>query len=230
MESSEAARKVLDFIREKLLFPLATPWFLLTPTVLWRWRHELHVLHHFASASLGETVSSHTGNLLRTSAGLWRLLSDNESTLSEIRDYEWARGLSAASDLAGISEELLSGEDRTLRDVLFDAMMFFLNWKSNTYWVDAGKKSHRVMARSYLLEIQEELWELLRESTNPTELTLERARGLGALLNELLNRLGKEEIPPLVQVALLTFLYQWILRLQMGRLLVRMEEMSSGES
>jgi hypothetical protein len=109
--------------------------------------------------------------------------------------------------------------------VLLDAAMFYLNWKSNSFWVDAGKKSRRAMARGYLLEIQEELWEFLQQSsrTNPSELTIERAIRIGASADELVNRLAKDETPTTVQVALLAFLYQWILRLRMGRLLVALE-------
>jgi hypothetical protein len=225
MEPSDAARNALDFIRDKLLLALATPLTDLTAMLVWRWRHDVHVLHHFVTVALGDAASEQTQSLLTTSAGLWRLLSDNDDALEEIRDYEKARGLSAASDLAGISEEIASGEDETIRDVLLDAAMFYLNWKSNSFWVDAGKKSRRAMARGYLLEIQEELWEFLQQSsrTNPSELTIERAIRIGASADELVNRLAKDETPTTVQVALLAFLYQWILRLRMGRLLVALE-------
>jgi len=225
MDSTEAAQKALEFIRDRLLLVVAIPLSELTPPLLWRWRHEAHILHHFVAVALGEELARHTEGLLATSAGLWRLLNDHADALSEIHDYERARGLSAVSDLAGITEEILSGEDETIRDVLLDAAMFYLNWKSNTYWVDAGKKSHRAMARGYLLEIQEELWEFLRQSSGaqPSTMTMEEAIRIGESADKLVRRLAEENTPTPVQVALLAFLYQWILRLRMGRLLVSLE-------
>lgn len=225
MEPAEAARSALDFIRDKLLLALAMPLTELTPAIIWRWRHNAHALRIFAAPTLSSAVSEQTENLLATSAGLWRLLADNADALEEIKDYEWARKLSAASDLASISEEIASGEDQTVRDVALDALTFFLNWKSNTVWVDAGKKSHRAMARGYLLEIQEELWEFLQQSsdTSPSDMTLERAVQVGSRADELISQLANEDTPTTVQAALLAFLYQWILRLRMGRLLVGLE-------
>ncbi|MBM3215466.1 hypothetical protein FJZ36_11185 [Candidatus Poribacteria bacterium] len=228
MERTEAVAAALTQIREHLLIPLAMHVREVTPDVAWRWRQQMHVLDYFVRRTLGSPASDETAAMLATSGGLLRLLTENIDALEEIKDYEWARGLSAASDAASIAEEVLSGEDQTLRDALLDALMFGLNWKSNTFWVDAGKKAHRATARSYTVEIEDELWEFLSVASGVADddMTLERARRIGVTAERVIATLRQSGMPTNAQVALLAHLYQWVLRLRMGRLLIVLEHES----
>jgi hypothetical protein len=229
MERDEAARAAIEHIRRHLVAPLALALRDVTPAAVWTWRHRVLVLRHFVRHALDGTVQQQVEALLATSGSLWRLLSEHAEALAEIQDYKSARGISAWSDAVAIGEELLSGEDVGLRDYVMEALSFLLNWQSNTYWVDAGHKAHRAVARSYLLEIQDELWEFLHLSSGVTlgQATMEQAEGIGSRADALIHVLAKASLPTNAQVALLAFLYQWMLRLRTGKLLMALEEVAS---
>ncbi len=230
MERHEAARAALERIRQSMARPVALPLEELTADVVWRWRNDLYALAYFARATLDADVSAQIDTLVATSGSLWRLLNEHEEALSEISDYKSARRLGASSDLVSVGEEWLTGEDNSIRDVLANGLAVFLNWRSNTAFVTAGEKAHRARARSYLPDIQDEIWEFLRiSSAAPAEeMTVERARNVGGKAEEIVSLISDAEMPADVQVLLLAFLYQWILRLRMGRLLIALEGIAEG--
>jgi hypothetical protein len=225
VEQDEAARAALERIRESLARPVALPLEELTADVVWRWRNDLYTLAYFARATLGGGIATQIDTLVATSGSLWRLLNEHEEGLSGISDYKSARTLSVSSDLVGVGEEWLTGEDNSIRDVLANGLAVFLNWRSNTAFVTAGEKAHRARARSYLPDIQDEIWEFLRagSSAPAEEMTVESAQNVGSKANEIVSLISDSEMPTDVQVLLLAFLYQWILRLRMGRLLMALE-------
>ncbi|MAF11881.1 hypothetical protein CMK11_15655 [Candidatus Poribacteria bacterium] len=228
MDRDEAARVALERIRQSLVRPAGLPLEELTAAVVWRWRNDLYSLAYFSRATLGGPVTAQVETLVTTSGSLWRLLNEHADALAEIADYRSARALGAGSDLVGVGEEFLTGEDNSLRDVLANALAVFLNWKSNTAFVAAGEKAHRARARSYLPEIQDEIWEFLRVSSDAPadEMTMERAQNVGGKAEEIVGLISAADMPTDIQVLLLAFLYQWILRLRMGRLLIALEEMA----
>ena len=228
MDRDEAARVTLERVRQSLVRPVGLPLEELTAAVVWRWRNDLYSLAYFSRATLGDAVTAQVETLITTSGSLWRLLNEHAEALAEIADYRSARALGAGSDLVGVGEEFVTGEDNSLRDVLANALSVFLNWKSNTAFVAAGEKAHRARARSYLPEIQDEIWEFLRVSSAAPadEMTMERARNVGGKAEEIVALISTADMPTDVQVLLLAFLYQWILRLRMGRLLIALEEMA----
>lgn len=225
VDRDEAARAALERIRESLVRPVGFPLEELTAPVVWRWRNDLYALRYFAQATLGDEITAQIEALVATGGNLWRLLNDHADALDEIGDYKSARALGAGSDLVGVAEEFITGEDNSLRDVLANALAVFLNWKSNTAFVAAGERSHRARARGYLPEIQDEIWEFLRVSSSaaPDEMTMERAMDVGRKAEEIVALISKADMPTEVQVLLLAFLYRWILRLRMGRLLFALE-------
>jgi len=228
VERDEAARAALDRIRQSLARPVALPLEELTADVVWRWRNDLYTLAYFAQATLGDDIATQIDTLVSTSGGLWRLLNEHEEALGEISDYKSARRLGASSDLVGVGEEWLTGEDNSVRDVLANGLAVFLNWRSNTAFVTAGEKAHRARARSYLPDIQDEIWEFLHVSSTSLadEMTLERAQNVGDKAEEVVSLISDAEMPTDVQILLLAFLYQWILRLRMGRLLLGLEQVA----
>jgi len=228
VERDEAARVALERIRQSLVRPVGLPLEDLTASVVWHWRNDLYSLAYFARPTLGNPVTEQVETLIATSGSLWGLLNEHAEALAEIADYRSARTLGAGSDLVGAGEEFLTGEDNSVRDVLANALAVFLNWKSNTAFVAAGEKAHRARARSYLPEIQDEIWEFLRVSSSAPadEMTMERARSVGDKADEVVALISDADMPTHVQVLLLAFLYQWILRLRMGRLLIALEEIA----
>jgi hypothetical protein len=230
VERDEAARAALERIRQSLARPVALPLEELTADVVWRWRNDLYALAYFAQASLGADVGAQIDSLVSTSGSLWRLLNEHEDGLDAISHYKSARRLGASSDLVSVGEEWLSGEDNSIRDVLANGLAVFLNWRSNTAFVSAGEKAHRARARSYLPDIQDEIWEFLRVSSSAPakDMTFERAQNVGDKAQEVVSLIADAEMPTDVQVLLLAFLYQWILRLRMGRLLIDLERVAEG--
>ena len=226
MESHEAASAALQHIRERLVLPVgASLDKFASPEVVWRWRNDTLTLDHFVRAHLDAACHDQVAGLLNTSASLWRLLNEHADALDEIEDYKLARLLDVESSVVSIAEEFLTGEDQGIRDILVNGLSFFLGWKSNTVWVDSVKKLHRSLPRNYLPEIQSELWEFLRlTSTTPTDdMTLDHARDLGERMEKVLELLAAASLPTNAQVVLLTFLYHWMLRLRVGKLIVSLE-------
>ena len=66
-----------------------------------------------------------------------------------------------------ILRSFISGED-SFRDVLINSAAFMLNWKANTIWVDSAKRARTAMAKNYILEIQDRIWQFIKESTPET--------------------------------------------------------------
>jgi hypothetical protein len=120
-------------------------------------------------------------------------------------------------------EELLSGEDN-LRDVLINSAAFMLNWKANTIWVDSAKRARTAMAKNYMLEIQDRIWQFIKESTPETvDDDLDKATQVRERADELLAVIRASDLPTEGQVTLLMQIYTLLLRLQMGQLIIQLE-------
>lgn len=161
--------------------------------------------------------------LLSTSADFWHLIADNELMLKNLKEYTRVRTFSAEAEGITNIEELLSGED-SLRDVLINSAAFMLNWKANTIWVDSAKRARTAMAKNYLLEIQDRIWQFIKESTpETTEDDLDKAAQVRERADELLTVIDTSDLPTEGQVTLLMQIYMLLLRLQLGRLIIQLE-------
>ena len=129
---------------------------------------QLHSLHYSCiRAQIPRAVCDHVDVLLSTSADLWHLIAENELMLKNLKAYTRVRTFSAEAEGITNIEELLSGED-SLRDVLINSAAFMLNWKANTIWVDSAKRARTAMAKNYILEIQDRIWQFIKESAPET--------------------------------------------------------------
>lgn len=217
---------LLNQIREELLPQIARASKIQTTESLQLFRSQLHSLHYYCvRAQIPDTVCNRLEVLLSTSADFWRLIADNELVLTNLKDFTRVRTFSAEAEGITNLEELISGED-TLRDVIINSIAFMLNWKANTIWVDSAKKARTAMAKNYMLEIQDRLWQFIKESTPETEEDdLEKAEQVRQRADKLLAVIYASDLPTEAQVTLLMQIYTLLLRLQLGQLILQLESL-----
>ena len=230
MNAQRAANDIIDYIRQHILHHVAKPAENQTTENLWALRSQLHALHHYFIGSEQPTdLHTHVESMLTTSAGFWNLLADNRVTLMNLRDYSKVRTLSAEAEGLVNLEELISGED-TLRDVIINSIAFMLNWKSNTLWIDSAKRARQAMTQNYMLEIQDQIWQCVKEGApNTEEIDLERTHQIRQRADDFIRLIQESTITVEVQVVLLMQIYSLLLRLQLGKLIVRLEEIGDNQ-
>lgn len=222
---------LLNQIREELLPKIARSSEIQTTESLQFFRSQLHSLHYYCvRAQIPETVCNRLEVLLSTSADFWRLIADNELLLTNLKDFTRVRTFSAEAEGITNLEELLSGED-TLRDVAINSIAFMLNWKANTIWVDSAKKARTAMTKNYMLEIQDRIWQFIKESTAETEEDdLEKAEQVRERADKLLAVIYASDLPTEAQVTLLMQIYTLLLRLQLGQLILQLEALQEPDT
>ena len=226
MNAERTVPTLLNQIREELLPNIARSSEIQTTESLQLFRSRLHSLHYYCvRAQIPDTVCNHVEVLLSTSADFWRLIAENEVLLTNMKDFTRVRTFSAEAEGITNLEELLSGED-TLRDVVINSIAFMLNWKANTIWVDSAKKARTAMAKNYMLEIQDRLWQFIKESTPVTEEEdWEKVEEVRDRADKLLAVIYASDLPTEAQVTLLMQIYTLLLRLQLGQLILQLESL-----
>ena len=227
MNAHRAANDSIDFIRQHILHHATKPAEGQTPENLWELRSQLHALHHyFLRSGLPPDLPSYVESMLATSSGFWNLLSDNQVTLMNLKDFSNVRTLSAEAEGLVNLEELISGEE-TLRDVIINGIAFMLNWKSNTLWIDSAKRARRAMTQNYMLEIQDRIWQFVKEGADSAEqIELDRTHQIRRRADDFTRMIQESTLTVEVQVVLLIQIYSLLIRLQLGKLIVRLEEIS----
>ena len=231
MNAERTIPTLLNQIREELLPYIARSSEIQTTESLQLFRSQLHSLHYYCvRAQIPDAVCNHVEVLLSTSADFWRLIAENEVLLTNMKDFTRVRTFSAEAEGITNLEELLSGED-TLRDVIINSIAFMLNWKANTIWVDSAKKARTAMAKNYMLEIQDLIWQFIKESTAGTEdHDLEKAEEVRERADRLLAVIYASDLPTEAQVTLLMQIYTLLLRLQLGQLILQLETLQAQEN
>ena len=85
------------------------------------------------------------------------------------------------------------------------------------------------MAKNYMLEIQDRLWQFIKESTPDVETDdLEKAEQVRDRADKLLAVIYASDLPTEAQVTLLMQIYTLLLRLQLGRLILQVESLQEG--
>ena len=150
--------------------------------------------------------------------------------LTNLKDFTRVRTFSAEAEGITNLEELISGED-SLRDVIINSIAFMLNWKANTIWVDSAKKARTVMAKNYMLEIQDRIWQFIKETTQDTEqMDLEQAAKVRDRAEKFVEFIHVSDLTTEAQVTLLMQIYTMLLRFQLGQLIVLLENQRDNES
>ena len=231
MNAEHTIPTLLDQIREEVLPYIAHPSELQTTASLQDLRSRLHSLHYYCIRSqIPGPVCNRVEILLSTSSDLWHLIAENELMLKNLKEYTRVRTFSAEAEGITNIGELISGED-TLRDVLINSVAFMLNWKANTIWVDSAKRARTAMAKNYMLEIQDRVWQFIKESTVETEDDdLEKAEQVRERADRLLAVVYASDLPTEAQVTLLMQIYTLLLRLQLGQLIIQLETLQGQEN
>lgn len=224
MNAERTIPALLNQIRRELLPHIVRSSTMQTTENLQHFRSQLHSLHYSCiRAQFPSAVCDRVEVLLSTSADLWHLIAENELMLKNLKEYTRVRTFSAEAEGITNIEELLSGED-SLRDVLINSAAFMLNWKANTIWVDSAKRARTAMAKNYMLEIQDRIWQFIKESTPETaEDDLEKVAQVRERADELLTVIHASDMPTEGQVTLLVQIYMLLLRLQLGQLIIELE-------
>ena len=82
------------------------------------------------------------------------------------------------------------------------------------------------MAKNYMLEIQDRLWQFIKESTPETEEDdFEKAEQVRERADKLLAVIYASDLPTEAQVTLLMQIYTLLLRLQLGQLILQLESL-----
>jgi len=230
MRNSQLATDLINYIRRNLLKIVAFPPHQQTTEHLWKFRSHLHAIHHFSQqAEADVTFVESIDNLLITGANYWKLISENQSAVTNLKAYTKVRTLSAEAEGLVNLEELLSGED-TLRDLIINSVAFFLNWKSNTIWVDSAKRSHQELARNFMIEIQDQIWNFIRESADfKGEPDLSKIDQIRRRADGFMRLIQDEELSTEGQILILLQIYHLLLQLQTGKLLLKLESIASDD-
>ncbi len=224
MNAERTILTLLNQIREEVLPYIAHLSELQTTESLQYLRSRLHSLHYYCiRTQVPAPVCNRVEILLSTSSDLWHLIAENELMLKNLKAYTRVRTFSAEAEGITNIEELLSGED-TLRDVLINSVAFMLNWKANTIWVDSAKRARTAMTKNYMLEIQDRIWQFIKESTVEAEDDdLEKAEQIRERTDRLLTVVHASDLPTEAQITLLMQIYTLLLRLQLGQLIIQLE-------
>ena len=218
--------ELLTQIRQNLLPQVASFTDFQTATELHQFRSRLHSIHLFClRAELPDAVSNQVEVLLSTSASFWHLITENELLLTNLKDFTRVRTFSAEAEGITNLEEWLSGED-TLRDVIVNSIAFMLNWKANTIWVDTAKKARTALTKNYTLEIQDRIWQFIKESKQQTEpIDVAQSEQIRERTEKFIQLIQVSDLTTEAQVTLLMQIYNMLLRFQLGQLIIQLENL-----
>ncbi len=222
---------ILSDIRQYLLPQVVSPPEFQTAVDLQRFRSRLHSVHNFCiRAHVPDEINSQVEILLSTSASFWNLISENELLMTNLKDFKRVRTFSAEAEGITNIEELLSGED-TLRDVLINSIAFMLNWKANTIWVDSAKKARTAMTKNYMLEIQDRIWQYIKESNRQSDpIDLEQSEQIRERAEKFMHLIQVSDLTTDAQVTLLLQIYTMLLRFQLGQLIIQLENLQDNDT
>lgn len=87
------------------------------------------------------------------------------------------------------------------------------------------------MAKNYTLEIQDRIWQFIKESMAETEDDdIEKASQVRERADRLLAVIYASDLPTEAQVTLLMQIYTLLLRLQLGQLIIQLETLQENET
>jgi len=230
VNTERVANDIITYIRQNIVPIVAEQEDPPTLDQVWRFRSQLHgldllIIQTDLSVNLARMVES----MLCTSEALWNLIAKNEETVTNLKEYSRVRSLAAEAEGLTNLEELISGED-SIRDVIINSIAFMLNWKSNTIWVESAERSRHSLADNYILEIQNRIWEFIKMGAQQTtEADLDRTNQIREKAENCIHLIRESEVTVEAQIAMLLQIYTLILRLQLGTLIIRLEELTTGE-
>ncbi len=226
-----AINELLNMIRQNLLPQVASLNEFQTANGLQLFRGKLHSIHNYClRADMPEEINKRVDVLLSTSASFWHLISDNEVLLTNLKDFTRVRTFSAEAEGLTNLEELLSGEE-SVRDVVINSIAFMLNWKANSIWVESAKKARTAMTKNYTLEIQDRIWQFIKESQQQQEpIDIAKSEEIRKRTEKFIQVIQLSKLTTEAQVTLLMQIYTMLLRYQLGQLIILLENMQETDS
>ena len=226
-----AIDELLNMIRKNLLPQVASLNAFQTANGLQLFRGKLHSIHNYClRASLPDAINKQVDVLLSTSASYWYLISENEVLLTNLKDFTRVRTFSAEAEGLTNLEELLSREE-SFRDVLINSVAFMLNWKANSIWVESAKKARTAMTKNYTLEIQDRIWQFIKESQQQQEpIDIEKSEEIRKRTEKFIQVIQLSDLTTEAQVTLLMQIYIMLLRYQLGQLIILLENLQDTDS
>ena len=224
---TQVVEKIIDHVRKEILTALPTRVEQLDSANVEVLRGKLHVLHYYClQRGLDPEITNRLKAVLETSQGFWELLEDNASTFADLQGTYRMRWLDISSAVLTELEEIASGEE-SFRDIIINSIAIMLGWKSDTVWVDMAKEDRRLVPKTHLIRLRDELWRFICESSrNGGEMTLEKAAEIGEKMDLLLDFITAGDLPVVARIMLLAQVYLLLLRLNIGKILVILEEKS----
>ncbi len=226
-----AINELLNMIRQNLLPQVASLNEFQTANGLQLFRGKLHSIHNYClRADMSDAINKQVDVLLSTSASFWQLISDNEVLLTNLKDFTRVRTFSAEAEGLTNLEELLSGEE-SVRDVAINSIAFMLNWKANSIWVESAKKARTAMTKNYTLEIQDRIWQFIKESQQQQDpIDIEKSEEIRKRTEKFIQVIQLSELTTEAQVTLLMQIYTMLLRYQLGQLIILLENRQESDS
>lgn len=217
----QLARELTNHVKNNILAEVPEQIDQLNSDSIDNFRNKLHILQYYCTQrELDSDIVNRLNNLLETSRKFWELMEDNASTLADLGDTYKMRWLSLTSALLSELEEIVSGEE-SFRDIVVNSIAIMLGWKSDTVWVDMAKEDHRLLSKSHLVKLRDELWQFIGESSaTGSEMTLKKATEIGEKMNLLLQFVAADDLPVVARIMLLSQVYILLLKLNIGKILV----------
>lgn len=188
-------------------------------------RSRLHSLKHcYQRKGFFTDIVPLVDRMLDISLALWELVHDNAAALADVRDVAKIRRLGLGANLLGQIEEVLSGEE-TPRDILINSIATFLEWKSDSLWVNMTKTDRSLVVESHLMRLQDTVWQFIDEFVTTDGVTnLATATDLGDRIEGILSMVTTPEVTVQLRIVFVTQVYVLLLHLYTRQLLLSLSE------
>jgi hypothetical protein len=193
-------------------------------------RSKVQVLRCYCSLkSFNPEITDRLDTILEISQGLWSFLRENTATFESIRAARRTLWSDLGANLLGL-QAILSGEigQEALNDLIVTSLGVFLGWRGDAIWVDIAKDELETISKTYLMGLRDELWRFISETIqNNNEMTLEKVAEIGEKMDILLNFIGSGDIPVAVRFIFIPQIYVLLLRLNIDKMIVSLNNQAS---
>lgn len=192
-------------------------------------RGKIHVLRCYClQKGFAPDITDRLDTLLEISQELWNFLRENTITLESIRAARRTLWSDLGSNLLDL-QAILSGESgaEAFNDLLITSISVLLGWRGDVVWVDIAQDELATISKAYLLGLRDEMWRFINEAIqNGNEITLEKVADIGEKMELLLQFISSDDIPVAGRVLFISQIYILLLRLNIGKIIVSINDQS----
>jgi hypothetical protein len=190
---------------------------------------KIHVLRCYClQKGFAPDITDRFDTILGISQELWNFLRENTITLESIRAARRTLWSDFGSNLLDL-QAILSGESgaNAFKDLIMTSISVLLGWRGDVVWVDIAKEELATISKAYLLGLRNETWRFINEMIqNGNEITLEKVADIGEKMEILLQFISSDDIPVAGRVLFITQIYVLLLRLNIGKIIVSINDQS----